>query len=170
MPLALVTGPTAGIGLAFSQALATEGYDLALVSRDGQRLSAVAQDLEQRHRVRCHVLPADLCNLEETGRVEAWLLAEPVDILVNNAGFGLGLSFERNDVETEQRALDLMVRAPMRLCHAALTGMRGQRKGEIVNVASVAGFLPRGTYGAHKAWVISFSQWANIHYRREGSA
>ncbi len=168
VPLALVTGPTAGIGFSFSHALAAEGHNLVLVSRDEQRLGAVAHDLEQRYGVRCDVLAADLSSLEGAQRVEARLLAEPVDMLVNNAGFGFGLSFEHNEVEAEQAALDVMVRAPMRLCHAALTGMRPRRRGEIVNVASVAGFTSRGTYGAHKAWVISFSRWANIHLRKEG--
>lgn len=168
MPLALITGPTSGIGLAFADALAKERHDLVLVSRDEGRLDAVAGKLSHRHGVSCQVVAADLADHEATRRVEQRLRDEPVDVLVNNAGFGLRLSFEDNDLEHEQRGLDVMVRAPMRLCHAALAGMRPRGSGEIVNVASVAGFLPRGTYSAHKAWMVNFSGWANIHYGPEG--
>lgn len=168
MSLALVTGPTAGIGLAFAHALAAEGHHLILVSRDVRRLGAVADEVSSRHGVSCRVLAADLGSLEETREVEQRLRDEPVDVLVNNAGFGLGVSFEDNDLEDEQRSLDVLVRAPMRLSHAALAGMRTRGRGEIVNVASVAGFVPRGTYSAHKAWLINFSRWASIHFEAEG--
>ncbi len=168
MPLALVTGPTAGIGLAFAHALAGEGLDLVLVSRDERRLDAVADEISHRHQVACQVLAADLSDLEATRLVEQRLRDEPVDVLVNNAGFGLRRSFEDSDLDDEQRGLDVMVRAPLRLCHAALAGMRARGGGDILNVASVAGFLPRGTYSAHKAWMINFSRWANIHYAPDG--
>lgn len=168
MPLALITGPTSGIGLAFARALASEGHDLVLVSRESARLEGLAADLHNERGVRCEVLAADLGDVQQCARVEAHLVQEPFDVLVNNAGFGLRQAFEVNDLETEQRGFDVMVRAVMRLCHAAIGPMRQAGHGDIVNVSSVAGFLPRGTYGAHKAWVTSFSRWANIHYRPDG--
>lgn len=164
----MITGPTAGIGRAFATALAREGHDLALVSRDEGRLQQVADELSRRYAVRCVVLPADLADLEATRRVERHLGAAPVDVLVNNAGFGLQRSFEQNGVEAEQRGLDVLVRAVLRLTHAALEPMLERGSGEIVNVSSVAGYLPRGTYGAHKAWVTSFSTWAHLHYAPAG--
>lgn len=168
MPTALVTGPTSGIGLAFSRALAAEGYDLVLVSRDASRLSDLARDLGAPHGVRCDVVVADLGRLEDTGRVEALLAAGGIDMLVNNAGFGLGAPFDTTDVTDEQQNLDVLVRAVMRLSHAALGPMLAQRHGDIVNVSSVSGFLPRGSYGANKAWVTSFSSWAGLRYRDQG--
>ncbi len=168
MPLALITGPTTGIGLAFARCLAAEGLDLVLVSRDETRLATVADDLSARHGVSCDVLAADLSDPEACRRVEKRLKDEPFDVLINNAGFGLGLSFEQSDVEDEQRSLDVLVGAVMRLSHAALPGMRSRGRGEVINVASVAGFMPRGTYGANKAWVVKFSRWANIRYGRHG--
>ncbi len=165
---ALITGPTAGIGHAFAAALAREGFDLTLVSRDESRLQSVADELSGRYGVSCSVLPADLSEPEATRRVEQVLAHSPVDILVNNAGFGLQKSFEDNDIDTEQRGLDVLVRAVLRLTHAALPGMLEKGSGDIVNVSSVAGFLPRGTYGAHKAWVTSFSTWAHLHYKAAG--
>jgi short-subunit dehydrogenase len=62
----------------------------------------------------------------------------------------------------------LLVTAPMCLAHAALGQMLGAASGTIVNIASVAGYTPRGTYGASKAWVLSFSRWANLTYRTRG--
>ncbi len=168
MSLALVTGPTAGIGRSFTRALAAEGHDLVLVARDGSRLQALADELGRAHGVGCEVLVADLSDAEQTMRVEDRLRREPFDVLVNNAGFGLLRPFEVNDIEVEQRGFDVMVRAVLRLTHAAIGPMTTARNGEIVNVSSVAGFLPRGTYGAHKAWVTSFSAWANLHYGPKG--
>jgi short-subunit dehydrogenase len=168
VPTALITGPTAGIGLAFARVLAGEGYDLVLVARDAARLQRVADELSHAHGVSCEVLPADLGDLEETRRVEKRLLGGPLDMLVNNAGFGMRPSFDAADIADEQHSLDVLVRAVMRLSHAALTRLLDQGSGDILNVSSVAGFMPRGTYGANKAWVTSFSAWANVHYRERG--
>lgn len=168
VPTALITGPTSGLGLAFAHAVAAEGYDVVLVSRDDSRLHQVAAELTQAHDVECEVLAADLANSDHVRRVEQRLRAGAIDLLVNNAGFGLRGSFEDADIDTEQRSLDVLVGAVMRLTHAALPPMLAQGHGDIVNVSSVAGFLPRGTYGANKAWVTSFSTWANAHYRRRG--
>jgi uncharacterized protein len=168
VPRCLVTGPTSGIGQAFAKALASEGSDLLLVSRDEARLRRVAAGLEQEHGVDCEVLAADLGDLEQTRSVEKRLSAEPFAMLVNNAGFGMTEPFDTSDVEAEQASLDVLVRAVMRLTHAALGPMLAAGTGDIVNVSSVAGYLPRGTYGAHKAWVTSFSGWANAHYRGRG--
>ena len=167
---ALVTGPTAGIGLAFAHQLAGRGYDLVLVARDEARLRSVAADLEGRYGVRTEVLPADLTDREALGRVEARLRegTPAVDLLVNNAGFGLKRPLLDNPVEDEQRMLDVLVTAVLRLSHAALGAMVARGSGAIINVSSVAGFLPRGTYSAAKAYVTSFSQWADVTYQPRG--
>jgi short-subunit dehydrogenase len=164
----LITGPTAGIGRAFADALAGEGYDLTLISRDQTRLEQVAADLTSHNSVDCQVLPADLADLDATRRVERQLEMDPVDVLVNNAGFGQPRTFEHQDVEAEQRGLDVLVRAVMRLTHAAVAPMLARGSGDIINVSSVGGFLPGGSYSAHKAWVTSFSTWAHFHYRPAG--
>lgn len=166
--MAVITGPTAGIGRAFAFALAREGHDLTLIARDEDRLRQVAAELHRRYDVQCTVLPADLADLDATRAVEEHVRRSTVNVLVNNAGFGLQRSFDVNDVEVEQRGLDVLVRAVLRLTHAALEPMLARGSGDIVNVSSVAGFLPGGTYGAHKAWVTSFSAWAHLHYARRG--
>ncbi len=169
-PIALVTGPTAGIGLAFAHELARRGFDLVLVARSADRLEELAAELREQHGVAVEALPADLGDRDQLARVEARLSdpSQPIDLLVNNAGFGLKQQFADNDVEQEQQMLDVLVVAVMRLSHAATTAMLQRGFGGIINVSSVAGYLPRGTYGAAKAYVTRLSQWADATYRDRG--
>jgi uncharacterized protein len=169
-PLALVTGPTAGIGLVFARRLAGRGYDLVLVARDDTRLKSLAEELATAYGVSCEVLVADLADRDQVRTVEARLADEqrPVDLLVNNAGFGLKRKFLDNTVEQEQAHLDVLVTAPMRLMHAALGPMTRRGSGGVINVSSVAGFQPRGSYSAAKAYLNRFGEWAAREYGRQG--
>ena len=157
---ALVTGPTSGIGEAFARLLASQGYDLVLVARDEDRLSALAESLSSAHGVSVEVLPADLSNWEQLGLVEQRLLDRdrPIMVLVNNAGFGVKSRFTRGEISDEQRMLDVLVIAVMRLSHAAAVSMGERGEGAIVNVSSVASWLTGSTYSAAKAWVTVFSE------------
>ena len=167
---ALVTGATAGIGLAFARQLAAQGYDLVLVARDKGRLEEVAAELTDAHRVQVEVLPADLGDRAQLATVEARLADadHPIDLLVNNAGFGLKERFLDNTADEEQAMLGVLVVAVMRLSHAALGAMTARGRGGVINVSSVAAFLPRGTYSAAKAWVNSFGEWAAREYAGRG--
>ena len=170
MTTALITGATAGIGAAFAEQLAARGHDLVLVARDAHRLCAAADDLGSRYGVSVEVLPVDLVTDEGCNRIE-WRLGEGVDLLVNNAGLGLRGAFHVNDRQDEERLLRLNVRAVMRLTHAALPPMLGRGRGQVVNVSSVAGFVPGAsgsTYGASKAWVTTFSQSLHAQYAASG--
>jgi hypothetical protein len=166
----MITGATAGLGAEFARALAARGSNLVLVARDTARLEDGARRLRRAHGVTVEVLPADL--LEDGGldRVTARLTGDamPVTTLINNAGYGLRQAFAENSFEEERRHLRIHVEVPLALTHAVLGGMRQRGSGHIINVASVAGFVPRGTYGAAKAAMISFSRWANLAYGREG--
>jgi len=167
---ALVTGATAGIGLEFARQLAVRGHDLVLVARDESRLRSVADDLATTYGVAVGVLPADLADPAQLATVEARLAdeAHPVDLLVNNAGFGLKGRFLDNTVEDEAEMLAVLVTAVLRLSHTALGAMASRGHGGVINVSSVAAFLPRGTYAAAKTWVNSFSEWAAHEYRSRG--
>jgi short-subunit dehydrogenase len=167
---ALITGATAGIGAEFARQLAEQGHNVVLVARDAPRLHAKAEELEKRYGIRAEVISADLTDDAGVASVVARLTdpARPVDILVNNAGTGLLRSFEENDVAEETRHLKLHVETAMQLTHAALQGMLSRHSGRIIDVASVAAFLPRGSYSAAKAWLVSFCRWANLTYSRQG--
>ncbi|MCY1716809.1 SDR family NAD(P)-dependent oxidoreductase [Microbacterium sp. SL62] len=168
MATALITGASSGLGAEFARRLAARGAGLVLVARDRSALDEVAEGIRAAHGVDVEVLAADLLDADALGVVEERLAAGGIDVLVNNAGFGLDLAFEKNAVDDEVRHLRLHVEAAMRLMHAALPAMLERGSGRIVNVASVAGFVPRGTYGAVKGWLISFSRWANVVYRPRG--
>ncbi|MEU3144184.1 MULTISPECIES: SDR family oxidoreductase [unclassified Streptomyces] len=162
MTTALITGSTAGIGAAFARRLAADGHDLVLVARDLGRLREQATELHDRHGIEAEVLSADLS--EDKG-IEA--VAErsgdrrnPVDLLVNNAGFGNKGRYLEVSVADELRMLKVHCEAVLRLTTAAVEAMRERGRGGVVNVASTAAFVPRGTYGASKAWVVQFTQGA----------
>ncbi|MFB4314513.1 SDR family NAD(P)-dependent oxidoreductase [Actinomadura sp. 21ATH] len=160
MPTALITGATAGIGAAFARRLASDGFDLVLVARDAGRLDETARDLGAAYGISAETLPADLSAEEGLAAVEERCRKGPrdVDLLVNNAGFGNKGTFLDVPVAAEVTMLKVHCEAVLRLTHAALPGMLERGRGAIVNVSSVSAFATRGTYGASKAWVVSFSQ------------
>lgn len=160
MTTVLITGASAGLGAAFARGFAAKGCELVLVARDKERLESVARELGREFGTASEVLPADLLDADGCAAVAERLAdrQRPVDILVNNAGFGLPAPFPYSPVEDEERLLDLLVKVPLRLTHALLPGLRERRRGAVVNVSSVAGLLPTGTYGAAKAWVTAFSE------------
>ncbi|MFJ4202654.1 SDR family NAD(P)-dependent oxidoreductase [Streptomyces sviceus] len=162
MTTALITGSTAGIGAAFARRLAADGHNLVLVARDTKRLQEQATELHDRHGIEAEVLTADLATDPGIEAVAARLSdrRSPVDLLVNNAGFGNKGRYLDVSMADELKMLKVHCEAVLRLTSAASEAMRERGRGGVVNVASVAAFLPRGTYGASKAWVVQFTQGA----------
>jgi len=151
MPTALITGATAGIGAAFARRLSADGFDLILLARDAERLARAAEEYGG-----AEVVVADL-NTEE-GITLGEDAARRADLVINNAGFGQKGRFLDVPIEDELAMLRVHCEAVLRLTYAALPAMRERGRGGVINVASVAAFFSRGTYGASKAWVVGFSQ------------
>jgi len=157
-PVALITGPTSGIGAGYARRYASDGYDLVVVARDVDRLNKLAGELQDQAGD-IEVLPADLADLADRQKV-CDRLARGVRVLVNNAGFGASGDFAATDPGLLQAQLDVNVTAVMHLTRAALPAMLDAGAGTVINIASVAGLVPgrAATYSASKAWVISFSE------------
>ncbi|GAA4998935.1 SDR family NAD(P)-dependent oxidoreductase [Actinopolymorpha pittospori] len=160
MPTALITGPTAGLGRAYAEAFAKRGFDLVLASRDLTRLSAVAEELSTQYAVSCETLAGDLADEAALRAVEKRITGgtPPIDLVINNAGYGPSRGFLTSTPEDEQHLIDVLVGAVMRLSKAAAVSMVGRRTGAIINISSLAGYAPSGTYGAAKAYVTSFTE------------
>ncbi len=157
---ALVTGASSGIGDACARVLAAEGTDLVVVARDRDRLQRLAGELGSA--VDVEVLAADLADPDQLACVEERLAGDddPVDLLVSNAGFGKTGDFVELDIDVEAQVVAVNVTAVLRLAHAAGRRMASAGSGSILNVSSVAAYLPgpgSATYAATKAFVTSFS-------------
>ena len=168
---ALITGASSGIGRAFSNRLARDGYRLILVARRADRLEALAKEFGELYGAGFEVFPADLTRSEELLAVEDRIAGETsLELVINNAGFGTVGRFAELDAGGEEAEIRLNVLAPLRIARAALPGMIERGRGAIVNLSSMAGFAPApymATYAATKAFVTSFSE--GLHDELEGT-
>jgi uncharacterized protein len=168
---AAVTGASTGIGEAFSERLARDGWDLCLVARRKARLEALAKRLRRAHGVRVQVFPADLTDPAALRALERHLARDArLELLVNDAGMGDVGAFEAHDLELVDAEIRLNVLAVVRLTHAALRGMLRRRRGAVINVSSTAAFQPfpyAATYGGTKAFLNSFTE--ALHEELRGS-
>ena len=170
---ALITGATSGIGAEFALQLARQGCDLVLVGRREERLRALAAELAQKYAVGTEVLIADLADASGVALVEAKIAALPaLDLLVNNAGFGVEGDFAHTALQAHLGMIHVHVVASVRLTYAALPAMLSRRRGAVINVSSVAAFLPYTggsvTYNATKAYLNMFTQTLSEELRGSG--
>jgi len=167
-PRAFVTGASSGIGAAFAERLAHDGYDLIIVARRRNRLDALAEQLQARHPMSVEVMVADLSQTSELRTVEKRLAEDSaLELLVNNAGFGGYMPFVELDPHRAEELINLQVLAVTRLTRAALPGMVARGRGAVINVSSRLAFsgsmgssqLPkRATYAGTKAFINTFTQ------------
>ncbi len=159
----LITGASSGIGLELAKCFAADGCRLILVARNRDALETLAGDLRRDHHIETIVLPGDLSQTETSKRIFHELSERniSVDVLVNNAGFGAIGPFDELPLERQLEMLQVNVTALTALTGLFLPGMIERRRGGILNVASVAGFVPgpgMAVYYATKAFVLSFTE------------
>jgi uncharacterized protein len=164
---ALVTGASSGIGAVFARELASRGTDPVLVARSGDKLSALAAELNREYGVAAEVAVADLARPSAAEDLAAELSSRDlqIDILVNNAGFGFFAPLDQADGAVLSDMVQLNVAALVGLTRLYLPGMRARDRGAVINVGSTAAFQPlpyMAVYGATKAFVLSFTEalWA----------
>jgi hypothetical protein len=160
---ALVTGASAGLGRELARLAAADKIDLVLVARRRDRLDELARELSAAHGVAVAVIAADLADPAAPRAVFERVQAEGlvVDYLVNNAGFGSIGPFAQAALARQLEMIAVNVRALVELTHHFLPGMLARKQGRILNLASVAGFVPgpyMATYYASKAFVLSFTE------------
>lgn len=160
--VALVTGASAGIGREFCRQLAAGGYDIVAVARRSERLAALTQELEAAYPVRVTALTVDLGAPDAVSTILAAVAGLEVDLLINNAGYGVPGRYLSSPWPVHGRFQRVMMDVVAELTYALVAGMCRRQQGAIINVASLAGFLPGSAghtlYAAAKAWMIRFSE------------
>ncbi len=159
---ALITGASSGIGNVFAKHLAARGYALLLTARRRNRLEALAAELTRQHGVSAEVVPADLTLPDDVERLADVIRSHPnLDLLINNAGFGTRHHYVELDLAMQLDMVRVHVLATMHLTHVALPAMIRRGRGAVINVASMAAFLPMPrivTYASTKAFLVTFSE------------
>ena len=161
-PVTVITGASVGIGAALARVFARNGHEVALVARREKEMTLLATELAVFAKYKPHVIMADLQRSDAPARIAHELLGRGLEpaIVVNNAGFGLHGPAAELDRAEQLAMIDLNVRALTDLSLRWIDGFV-KHKGGILNVASVAGFMPgpgMAVYYASKAYVLSFSE------------
>lgn len=165
---ALITGASSGIGHDMAEYLASLGYDLILVGRRKDRL----KDLEKKLKVNVKVIPLDLSEFDNVELLYNETKHEDIDILINNAGFGLFGTFDKTDIETEMKMINVNIKQLHYLTKMFLRDFKKKNRGYILNVASSAGFMagPKlSTYYATKNYVLKLTEAIYEELRRDKS-
>ena len=157
---ALITGASSGLGEVFARQLAARGYNLVLTARRTERLNALAAELVFRHNIQVESLTADLGTESGIHQIESHIATmADLELLVNNAGFGIRDNFRDGSLQKHLNMIEVHVLASVRLTYHALPGMIAHKKGGIINVSSVAAFVPgHVSYSATKAYLVAFSR------------
>jgi short-subunit dehydrogenase len=168
--IALITGATSGIGKAFAHEFARQGYDLIITGRRRALIEMTAEQLHAFYGVQVRVIIADLRNVADVNRLLAVIENEDrIEALVNNAGYGLTRLFHDDTLQSQMEMLDVHVNAPIMFIHKVLPGMISRNRGIIINVSSLAAYMPTHTnvmYSSSKAFFINFSESLTMELKR----
>lgn len=163
---ALITGASSGIGRDIAKELSQKGYDLILVARNLEKLNEVKEKLETN----IETVSMDISNSENCKQL--YEKYKDIDILVNNAGFGDCGYFDKTNLEKELQMINTNIVAYHVLTKLYLKDMKAKNSGKILNVASIAGFMPgplMATYYSTKAYVVRLSEAIREELKKESS-
>ena len=175
--LALVTGASSGIGEAYAERLAADGWDLILVARRRDRLEGLSRRLQGKHGIVARTREADLTDTDQLTALCVEAAEMELDLLVNNAALAHYMPFAELPLDTTRALVELDVLAPVLLTRAAISGMVERGRGGIVNLASLLAFsgawegphLPRrAVYASSKSFLVTFTQLLAIELRETG--
>lgn len=161
MSVALITGGATGIGRGFANKLADQGYNLILTSRNLENLALAQKEIQNKYHVKVLIYVADITNESARKSLYEYVENYPVSIVVNNAGIGYSQNFYEGDITKEQELIDLNITAMQAIFKYYTKKFYDLKEGRIINVSSVAGFVPgpgAATYYASKAYVTSLTR------------
>ncbi len=169
--LALITGASSGIGRDMARELSKKGYNLVLVARNQEGLKQIKDELQKENpNINIKTYSLDLSIKENCYHL--YEQVQDIDILINNAGFGLFGKFKETNLEKEVSMIDTNVTAVHILTKLYLKDMIKKDKGHILNVASIAGFMPgplMATYYATKNYIVSLTRAIHKEIQKEHS-
>lgn len=163
---ALITGASSGIGRDIARELNKKGYELVLVARDLEKLKELKNELGSN----TEIISMDL-SIEDNCK-DLYKKVPDIDLLINNAGFGACGKFTKTDLEKEIKMINTNITAYHILTKSYLQNMVEKDKGQILNVASIAGFMPgplMATYYATKAYVVRLSEGIREELKKQKS-
>lgn len=166
----LITGASSGIGRDLAREFAKLNYEIVLVARNVERLEALKKELIDEYKVNVEYISVDLSN--RVSCINLHQKVKDIDILVNNAGLGDFGNFSKTDIEKDLTIIDTNITAMHILTKLYLQDMKEKNSGKILNVASIAGFLPgplMATYYASKNYVVRLSEGIREELRKEKS-
>jgi short-subunit dehydrogenase len=170
---ALITGSSEGIGRSFAQVYAKNGHDLVLVARNKIKLEEFAQELKDKYAVNVDVFAADLIPVDAAQKLFEAITEKDIkiDILVNNAGMMQVEKLNESDPQKLNNLIQLNIQSLVNMTQQFVNPMINRGQGKIVNVGSIASFMPTpnfAAYGASKAFVLSFSEGIAEEFRGTG--
>lgn len=167
---ALITGASSGIGKDMARELATKGYNLVLVARNKGQLEKLGKELKETNPIEVETISMDLSVVENCKELHKKV--QNVDILINNAGFGDCGNFTKTSLDKEISMINTNITAYHILMKLYLIDMKAKGEGKILNVASIAGFMPgplMSTYYATKAYIVRISESIREELKKEKS-
>jgi len=170
---ALITGASSGIGMELARIAASNNMNLILLARNSEKMMQLRTELEELYQIKVLAVGCDLAEPDTVEKIKSLLQGRGIvpDILINNAGFGMYGSFDRIGTETEENMIQLNITSLTELTKIIYRQMRNRGSGRILNVSSIAGFMPgpwMAVYHATKAYVLSFSEALAVEAKGSG--